>query len=1328
LTLPVNSETAKTLFTVEEYLAEERYAELTTLLVELAETHGSELVADRTPGVTTVNRYLNVTAYCQRLLTALPTAGRAVARKQLDPLAQRWYETWRTTRDPRQLRRILAAAFVSSYGDNALWELGNVAWEQGDTSLAAAYWGQLTSADSLFPGSEPRYPDPEFTPAEIDARLILCEIFAQRFAGAERLIAAYRTRYGDAEGTLAGRTGPLADMLAETLTAARGWTFPDLSSTVATFGGSSARQRPQPTEWDLGPARWSASWPIRSLPSFPPTPVNDRGALQSFPVVDQQRVFVSEGDVIRAWNAVTGEPAWPNDQLDPSIIYPPVPDERGSTPDRVCVGVPWHTLTLHRGKLLARMGSPVTGAAGNELRDLVTEVVCLDVQTGQGRLIWKLAGHDLPTAGPAWSFEGTPLVRDETAFAVLYRRKPEPEFAIVAIEIETGDVQWLRSIGSARPTLDDSVNRVSKLLLTHGDGRLYLSTDQGAILAISPDDGTLLWAVTYESQPFDFLHGVPPRLQTGLLPAMFDRGRLFIAPNDSRLMFCLDAASGRVIWQRRMPERLRHLIGVANSSDQGRLIASGNSLWAFDINDGGLMWRMIQNDPESRGYGHGLLAGDSIFWPTREWLYQVRISNGELTRKVLLATPDVPGSGGNLTATNGMLFVAEPDRLVAYGEYSRLKERLEIELSQRTDQASPWQHLMDLEAAQGNLTAAVAAGRNAWELRESCSPADRAAMELRFASILRQQIARLLKQKQFSVAEGHFQELARLDLPPEARGQGLWDWSRLDLLRGEPAAAVTHLHDLLDLPAKAHFEIDGLPHDQAVQRELERMLQEFGRTAFVEIDRRAQQELDRALTAGDLPAARHVLRRYPLLPAAEDIWSTVISETTSRQQWNAAWTLLHDWESSTTRPDVRRLIQDRKHAALLAAGYDRSAQRLAASVDNVAAWRFVARGWQQELSPDVTTLCPLGQPPADYLACVLTFGAEGLTAIERQSGTQRWQQSQSAAPTWSAYAETHLLLFAGDTLSARSLETGELLWERPGLSVSSGAASIAMMDQSVITFLPTRGVSAVSTVTGEVSWEFRPPHGRFQPIWLCREDAILLQTLDPPEIWHIDPSTGKLLSVSAETTHAWRFPPLLFDDDQFAVVTTNRRIERWGRDGTVRWNYSGTLSHAHADPYLLGDATGLAVLIDGGTLVGIEPQTGGKLWSTGFADRPVIHPTRQLAVVQGLALTAWHTTLRAVRLTDGDLAWDAKLPAGVETWDITPWQDSVVLTGVRQEPSPTALLLIFDAVTGQPQQRVQQPCSASQATWSLDDYGVVCAQPGQLTAWNALPEHRLASP
>lgn len=1339
MTLPVDGQVAKTLFTVDEYLAEKRYEELTELLLNLAEAHGRELVAVPGEANATVNRYVNVAVHCQRILASLPPAGRAACRKLLDPPAKRWYEAWQTSRDEEHLLKILRSVYISSFGDNALWELAQAAWDRGDYSLAAAYWRQLdhTAAD---PGSDGlTHPDPEYAAADVQARLILCDAFSQRFAEAEQKLAVYRERFPEAQGTLAGRKGRWSDLLPQAIAEAKTWKSRDAEQGVATFGGANARQRNWSAELDLGPMRWTKTWPVRLLPQKTVVSPHDRGPLKSFPVIDDQYVFISDGDAIRAWNVVTGEPAWPNDQLDPSVIYPPVPQETVSLPFRPTVGVPWQTLTLHQGKLYARMGSPLSGATAVERGDLVSELVCLDVRTGQGKLVWKLSADDLPANGPPRSFEGTPLIIGTTAYAALYRRQPEAEFSLVAIDAESGKVNWLRTIGSARPSVDDNVNRVSHLLLTSGDGRLYLSTDQGTILALAPEDGRLLWAVSYESQTPEVQQGLPPHLQAGLLPPVFSQGLVFVAPNDSKFLYCLEAASGRIVWQRRMPERLRHLIGVTTSPRRGRLIASGNSLWAFDVQDGLLAGRISQQEADERGYGQGILTGKSIFWPTREWLFQLNQTTFELERKIALHTPDAPRSGGNLAVAEGMLLIVEPDRIAAYGEYSLLKERLKIELSRRAEDSAPWQRLMDLEASVLQWEAATTAGRKAWDLRGPLSAAETAALQSRWTAVLWKQIARKTDAEDFPAAEKLFDELSEISLSTNERGRLLWERAQLDLKRDQQDSAVARLHQLLALHLQSRVELDGKPANLLVRQELDHIWREFGREPFQKTHQRAEQKLAASLAAGEANDVRQMLKHYPLLESAADIWPRLIAENVRRKDWDAVWPLFEAWQTTLDSEGERAAIRVRKIDALRQAGYAHAAVQLerqtalpaTETVEPAAApWRYAVRSWQAEVAAHHKALIPHGTPPAERLDCTLIAGTD-LAALDRITGDVRWRQTSDVAPTWAAYGETNLLLASVDGLSARSLETGERLWhrrwERAERAQIPRPEWMHRIADRLVVFDPSRGVTAYSANTGDAVWEFPPSKSathRFQSWWLCRDDWLLLQTAarndQSSDIWVLETVTGQLIKSGGSRDRSWRRPPVDLGHDMLGVVTTDRRVLGWDDNFTPRWKYSGAISHAHCDPWIFRDGNQIGLLIDGTTLAGLDAESGARRWSVGLADFPLTNPARQMAACRGVAAAVWPTRIRGVDLKEGNIAWEAKLPDGVMDWTVSVWHGQFAVTGNATSPPAHSLLYLFDAATGQRRQMLRQDGARTGGVWHLDNHGVLFTSSESIAAWQPL--------
>src|SRR3954470_875227 len=97
-------------------------------------------------------------------------------------------------------------------------------------------------------------------------------------------------------GAFAVLCGPWVESLGHSLSEARTWKPLEADLSVPTFGGANERQRNWTAKLDLGPLRWTKSWPVRLLPHQIPHHPQDRGPLKSYPVVDRQLVFVSDGE------------------------------------------------------------------------------------------------------------------------------------------------------------------------------------------------------------------------------------------------------------------------------------------------------------------------------------------------------------------------------------------------------------------------------------------------------------------------------------------------------------------------------------------------------------------------------------------------------------------------------------------------------------------------------------------------------------------------------------------------------------------------------------------------------------------------------------------------------------------------------------------------------------------------------------------------------------------------------------------------------------------------------------------------------------------------
>ncbi len=129
-------------------------------------------------------------------------------------------------------------------------------------------------------------------------------------------------------------------------------------------------------------------------------------------------------------------------------------------------------------------------------------------------------------------------------------------------------------------------------------------------------------------------------------------------------MLCFDAASGALLWKSTQPKELR-LLGVA----RGSVAISGDSLLALDLETGRprFQWPDTQH-AGLRGYGQGCLAGEEVFWPTRNTIYAFNLARGELSRPPIDIT-SLTSEGANLAAAHGCLIVAGTKEMNVWAPY-----------------------------------------------------------------------------------------------------------------------------------------------------------------------------------------------------------------------------------------------------------------------------------------------------------------------------------------------------------------------------------------------------------------------------------------------------------------------------------------------------------------------------------------------------------------------------------------------------------------------------------------------------------------------------------
>lgn len=715
------------------FLSDRQWDEAVDALQRLMENHGDRLVRSAGLEPEEFARYVPVRELCHaRLATFRATAPEALRtyRQRVDPLAERWFRQAVETRDVGLLQRIVRQAFTSRFGDDALWLLGEYALERGDYTAARFAWESLSpalrAADTVAPRDIPgrslwisqrgrsivefrpelarltepesagrsgflAFPDTDRELADVRARLALVSLLEGSPTRATWEIELLRRLHPDAEGRIAGRTGNYAALLTALLEQSRSWPPRLAPETTGPFA-----DRPLEKAFEIvGPPLWSRVLPRLADPAEktghgrPRVAEADDGLLSYHPLVVDGHVFVIQPGAVRGWMLSTGQPAFPTGQeaseetvgqvyddtlAKPRTIGPP----RGPAPERPRVGVPRYTLTASPGKLFARIRSPLTATSDVRLpAESRGAILGLDL-AAQGKM---LPGFPLTHDEPHWSFEGSPIVVGSRLFVGVRKRDAVRDEAHVACyEVATGRRLWRTGLVGASTPGHGQWDEQTHNLLTVRDDVVYCNTNLGAVAALSARDGSVLWLTRYPRSPFR--PSQPDRNDRHFFrdrtPCLLHRDFVFVAPSDCDRLFALDAATGQLFWST-LPEQAAdavHLLGVTDA----HLIASGDYLYWIDLFSGAVAAQMpppgksapLHALPSPRGFGRGLLAGDRIYWPTRDALHVLRLAP-EATPTGLVPRParapiDLRPfgiAGGNLVWSDGVLLIAGKDKLVA---------------------------------------------------------------------------------------------------------------------------------------------------------------------------------------------------------------------------------------------------------------------------------------------------------------------------------------------------------------------------------------------------------------------------------------------------------------------------------------------------------------------------------------------------------------------------------------------------------------------------------------------------------------------------------------
>jgi outer membrane protein assembly factor BamB len=689
--LPVEQGGGRRLDQAREFIAAEQWRDAFDALRPLFGAEGNGLV--RAEG----GRYLPGRTVAQVLLSRLPAKGLIEHRKRGEGAIREAFERGLKERDEEALAGVVEDDFASTYADDALFWLGEFAFERGDLVAARGHWRKLVPPQAMVVvegGTAPlmlNHPDPDVDLVEVRARLILCSILLGEYPRAARELEAFGELHGEARGTFAGEEVVWRVRLAEELADAfSGGTSAD-TAYGPTFAGSAARTGVARSTPDVAAQLWETPWSRQFwLPGAPDdTPADRRPVPCHVPVIDGERVFACDDSAVYGWKLGTGEPIWEAEPERPAHeVFRLSLDEQGHLLDRNdgWVGVPHHTVTVHRGRLYARLGAidrvhHTTGLPPSH-------IVCLDVGEQEGKPLWVISVDEIGAADGKWMFEGTPAVTDDGVYVALTRPGTRPACGLAALHPETGRVRWFRMTceGGLRWTGDEDRGRpddgrrhvvaeLSHSLVTVAGGRVFHTTQQGAVVCLDANNGQWAWGTTYPQTAVPDPLGFAGRRFHGPSPAVYADGILFVVPHDSSHILGLDSESGLVRWSVPHRQRIGTVLGVA----EGRVYVSGDELWALDAATGERRWGHGSRDDQLEGFGRGVLCGDEILWPMRDAIRVVDRKSGRFVRAPIdLSERGVKG-GGHLLAGPGVLLISTPFHLAALGEKGAIRPEKPLE-------------------------------------------------------------------------------------------------------------------------------------------------------------------------------------------------------------------------------------------------------------------------------------------------------------------------------------------------------------------------------------------------------------------------------------------------------------------------------------------------------------------------------------------------------------------------------------------------------------------------------------------------------------------------
>lgn len=564
-------------------------------------------------------RYVGSRQYTSALIRAAGLDAKDAYCKIVEHTAEEHLALALAMRDSNALENVAAEFSGTPSAARALVQLGNVYLDRGLFSRATV---AFKTALRDYPGS-----------VSINENMVRAKLLRAEFADGKTDAGQTLAREmgaGVVPIVIAGKTTSLAEFARAETARATAQSRSAAVLSVAPEPAKNSAKKPGAIAWQHKTTRSPSSDYVRRL--WPED--LHFSHIQSFPVINQERVFLSTLDGVQAHDLKSGQMIWQQKWESGGALIA----------NKEC-GRPLSIPALWNGRIFMRALQTINGEYGD-----FTSLRCHD--SGSGAPLWN-SRKDPALKKAIWLSD--PVVAHGLAIAVFMENVESNGAAppgsglnihgIAALDALTGELRWKRML--LRGTTEVQVYepnaqpkgwgryRPSVQLCPPAEsgGVVYAHTGLGSVAAMNAFSGDVIWVSSYprfrcennqmgNSGIDKFMLRLLKLLARGAVSPVVGEDVVAIAPKDASGLIGFDKRSGEIRWQHEMID-CRFLAGASG----GNVLAVDKTTKAISLSTGKVVWEFALR-PENQVYGQPGLNGDMLYVPTTDNLQLFDARNG----------------------------------------------------------------------------------------------------------------------------------------------------------------------------------------------------------------------------------------------------------------------------------------------------------------------------------------------------------------------------------------------------------------------------------------------------------------------------------------------------------------------------------------------------------------------------------------------------------------------------------------------------------------------------------------------------------------------------